>query len=441
MITKIFNFSAFAKAMADKQFSILGLKFSGNEILKHPLFAGSAIMIIGTNLANFFAYIYHLIVGRILGPASYGELATIISVLGFLGITFGFIGLSVVKFVSASPKAKAANVISWFYRKSLIIGIFSSLLLLASTHYLSDFLHIESKDLFLVSPIFLFSLLGFVLVSSLQGLTKFKEIVLSTNLSMFSRIVFGVVLIYLGFGVFGAVVGILFASALGFLVTRYFLKGLRLSQGRKSFVHAKKVLKFTIPVFVNSLASNLLLTMDLVLVKHFFDSHRAGIYASVSTLGKVIFWAGTPVSSVMFPMVSERHAKGQSHTKIFLLSLIFTLGISLFVLFIYFLLPELSIRVLYGKDFLEGTDKLFAYGLFITLFTLSSFLINYFLSKDNTKVVILGLLASVIQGVGIWLFHNSLITVIKVSIFSVSLLLLSLIIYFGYEFGKSSRTK
>ena len=76
-------------------------------LISHPLFSGSAVMVVGSNLSSFLAYIYHLIIGRLLGPASYGELAAILSLIGLFAASFAFLGLVVIKFVSAAKKMKS----------------------------------------------------------------------------------------------------------------------------------------------------------------------------------------------------------------------------------------------------------------------------------------------------------------------------------------------
>ena len=74
------------------------------NLIKHPLFSGSALMILGSNLANFIAYLYHLIIGRMLGPVAYGELSSVISALALIFISLNFLSLIIVKFVSSAQK-------------------------------------------------------------------------------------------------------------------------------------------------------------------------------------------------------------------------------------------------------------------------------------------------------------------------------------------------
>ena len=76
------------------------------QVLTHPLFSGSAIMIIGTNGIAGLNYIYHFAMGRLLGASAYGELVSLFSLIGLLGMVPTALNLVVIKFVSSS-KSKA----------------------------------------------------------------------------------------------------------------------------------------------------------------------------------------------------------------------------------------------------------------------------------------------------------------------------------------------
>ena len=139
----------------------------------------------------------------------------------------------------------------------------------------------------------------------------------------------------------------------------------------------------------------------------------------------------------MFPLISKRHSQGQGFKKIFVYSLLLTAAIASGVLFIYWLFPDIAISILYGDKYLEVNKYLLPFGIVMTLFTISSLLVNYFLSKEQTLVAYFVLIAAVLQIAGIWFYHGSILSIIYVSLVVVSILLGFLLIYFAYE----SRTR
>ncbi len=406
------------------------------KVYFNPLFSGSLLMVLGSNFSNFLAYLYHLFFGRILLPQLYGELAAGISLLGLFGTFFNFLGIVIVKFIASSESKNLPGTISWFVKRISIIGLCVSLVIMLFSAYISDFTKVGKNIIFLIALIYLLGVFSFVLRSVLQGLMKFKEVVIVSNLEMLGRLVLGYIFVILGFGVFGAFLGMFFSAVLVLLVTRYFLKEYSLLSKSLHFRDGKRIFAFALPSFLFSLATNSFFSIDLILVKHFLDSYQAGIYASLSTLGKVIFFGASPISSVMFPMISKRYNEGKRITNVFFLSVFLTITISAVVLLIYFLFPELAIRILYGSGYIEGARYLFLFGLNMTIFTISSLIVSFFLSKDTTNVVFLGVFASILQALGIWIFHKGIYDVVRVSLVSSTLFLVSLLIYLGYEYKK-----
>lgn len=391
-------------------------------------------MIVGSNLANFFAYLFHLVIGRMLGPSGYGELASILSLVGLFSVAFGFLGLVIVKFVSGMKENEVHSFFSWITKRSLVAAGFVSLILLLTSGYLSSFLNVSVSSVIISAPLLFILFMGFIYTSFLQGLLRFGRLVISNNLSLFGRLLLGVLFVYLGFSVFGALAGVLISSLLGLFLALYYLKDYwRQGKSRFVFKKSKEVFSYAIPIFIMSMATNSMYMSDVILVKHFFNPHLAGIYASLSTMGKIIFYGTAPIAAVMFPLVSKGHAKGGNYKKVFFLSVFMTLLLVVGLIVIYWLFPNLVLGILYGNKFIEGVPYLVWFGVFIGLFTLSSLFLNYFLSKGTTVVTYIGLVAAVAQIAGIYLFHKDILQVISVSIWVSLILLILLLIYFGYD--------
>ena len=219
------------------------------------------------------------------------------------------------------------------------------------------------------------------------------------------------------------------------------MKDYRLSRSKSPFSKIGNLISYAKPLFFATLATNSMFSTDVILVKHYFNAHEAGIYASISTLGRIIFYGAGPVGAVMFPMIAQKYSRGENYKKIFSLSALFTGGIILAVLFVYLFFPALSIRILFGEKFLEGSSLLFPFGIFMALFTFASLLVSYFLAKDKTKVTFITVLSAILQVAGITFFHTSLQSVIKVSIFASAFLLVLLVLYLIYEVKKDREHK
>lgn len=398
-------------------------------------------MIVGSNAVSFLNYLYHLLMGRILGPAFYGELVALISLIGLFSIIPVSLSLVIVKYVSAAKnEEESANLIRWLKSKGFRISFIIFIFILIISPSLANFLHIEKLSyLILIAISFLFSIQIVINRSALQGLLKFKATVLSIFAEVGFKFILSLVLIFLGFRVGGAMVALAVSVFIGWYMTNFYLRD-KLQIKNSYAPNIKKMFFFSIPVLIQSFATTSLFTSDVILVKHFFISFDAGIYAALSTLGKIIFFGTSPIASVMFPLVSQRQSKGEGYRNIFIYSFWSTSILAAIVLMIYWLLPELAISLLYGSAYLKAADLLVWFGIFMTLFTLSSLLINFNLSLGRTRVVVLPLIAAIIQITAIWFYHQNLFIIILLSIAATTLLLVFLLIYSMFE-SKSAYEK
>lgn len=408
------------------------------NILKHPFFAGSLMMIVGGNLYNGGQFIYHFLAGRLLGKVYYGDLAVIISILGFVAIIQSSLGLTIIKFLTAQKDDESkANFIKWVYWWSIWIGVVVLVLFLILAPVLSKFLNINQPTAFyLLGPLLLFFLLAANGRFILQGLLKFDRYVLSLLTESVVKILLMIPLIIAGYAVFGAMtaffIGVIFSFVVVKLSLSRYLSG---TKGKRPKI--APLLKYSLATFAQGLALTSMYSTDLILVKHFFPAGQAGIYASLAILGRVVFFGASPITQVMFPLVAKRHSENGSYHKILYLSLLLIGSFSTVVTLFYFLFPKIPLGILYGAEYLEGMKLLWWFGIFMSLLAFAMLLTQYYLSIGKTKVPILFLLAAFLQIILIWFIHPTLLTVIQISILSTALLVLSLFIYFIYHtFGK-----
>lgn len=407
-------------------------------LTQNPLFTGSFVMIMGTNLANFFAYLYHLIFGRYLGPSVYGDMVAIVSVTGYFVSIFAFLGVSIVKFASAGGEGEISDIFS-FIQKKLVMPIFViSLLFLTITPSLSYFLKIDALTLIFVGPIIFFTFLNQIYTSFLQGRLDFGKTVVTINSSWIVRIGIGLVFFYIGWSLFGVIAAYFISVVFMWLLSKKFVGKIKINPNYDKKI-GRKLGKFALPVLIMSLSATSFITTDVVLVKHYLEPFSSGIYSSLSMLGKIIIYGSAPIAYAMFPIVSKRVANGKGTKYLFLLSFIMAFIISSIVLLLYYLFPEIVINMLYGSEYLAAAPYLVWFGVFSLIYTLNYVLMNYFLSRSNTASAYFVFVGALIQALGIIVFHNSLMSVIFVSIAASALVFIILLIYgfmnYGFVFG------
>jgi O-antigen/teichoic acid export membrane protein len=227
----------------------------------------------------------------------------------------------------------------------------------------------------------------------------------------------------------GAMFGLLLSIITGCLISFIFLRKY-LSIKLSANIDKKGVVVFTIPVLIQTISMTSLMSIDLILVKHFFSSFDAGVYAAVSTMGKIILFASAPVATVMFPVITKKYSLGENFSKIFFLSLCATLAVVMGVIFLYYLFPYFAMGMLYGDKYFSGITLLVPYALYTGLLSLVGLYTNLYMSINHNKIMVLPLLAAIMQFLAINLLHNSIQEVIWVSVGVAALLFILLSVYF-----------
>ncbi len=410
-----------------------------NRLTSDQFFSAAFWVFIGTGFLNAGNYLYHLIMARMLGVSLYGALESIISLLYILSVPTTTITLVIVKFVSTYKGRGNVKAISQFYNylnhKIIIFGLITTVILVVLSPFIQKFLHLPSLFIVLLLPIsFLFNLLYFLNKSVLQGLSNFFKFSFLNFLEAIAKVTFAILLVAMGFGAEGAFGGVVVSIIITLIVSYlYMRKTVSINfKTARDYLEKRELLKFVFPAFITTLSLTSLFTTDVIMVRHFLPHDSSGYYSALSVLGKIIFFACSPIVMVIFPLISEAHAKEVAHTRFLVIGLIGTLLISSLITLIYFLFPTLMVNILFGDKYLVIKHLMGVFGIFMVLYSVSGLLANYYLSIHKTFASYLVLIAAVGQIVGLYLFHSSLEQVIYVSILVTFLLLISLLLYYPH---------
>ncbi|HLD25132.1 MAG TPA: oligosaccharide flippase family protein [Patescibacteria group bacterium] len=404
-------------------------------ISAHSVVRNSIVVMGGSMVANVLAYLYHLIVGRILGPQGYGELAALLSLFYILNVPSTVVQTILTKFFSILKATDKLGEAKYLFFRSLWMILSLSFIGLGavalSVDAVAGFLHIESKaNFYWLYIIFALYFVGMVPLSFLAAYQRFFAQSALTALGMSLRLVFAV--FAAPFGVALTLISNILANIITFIAYLVPLRFLFKTQARVLTLSRSRTIGYSVPTLVTTLAIAALYNQDVLLVKHFFSPTQAGIYSSLSVLGKVIFYASSAITFVLFPVISERKELKHGHTRLVGAALLFVAGLSSILTLFYFLFPTFVVRVLYGSSFDEAIPYVGLFGVFISLFTLDNILFSICLAIEKVKVWMIGLTAAIVQFALIWTYHTSLQTVIIANCIVAGVLLIALLVYYAY---------
>ena len=412
-------------------------RYLGNYFLKHELITGGIYIFIGSIIANVFNLFFSLFMGRNLIVENFGILASTISLMGLIAIPAGSIIPTIVSFAGSHfAKEDYGSVKAFFFKiiKPLLsIGLITLLYFIVFANRIGDFFKIaDSSIIVIVGVTAALAYIGVVVSGLLQARLAFKFISFSQIISTMSKFAIGIILVFLGLNVKGAIWAVFISGLIPLILGFIYLKFVWTSKiNKKSKTNFKNILSYGIPSSLATLGMTSLISTDILLVKHFFDPLQAGIYAGLSLVGKIIFFLTAPIGGVMFPLIVKKHAKSESYDNIFKMAIVMVFIPSVFISTFYFLYSDLSISfIIKNEVYKSGSGLLGLFGVFITIYSLITLFVYYFLSIKKTNVYIPVLLAALSQLLLITLYHGSLFVVVAISLLAALILLVTLVAYY-----------
>jgi len=392
--------------------------------------SGTGFLLIATGSGYAFSYLYLLVMGRLLGPETFGILGALFAI--FYSVCL--VGQALMQAIAtnvAEIKVRSGEsaAVSFFIKlgvKLSIIYLLPALILIITSGPIASFFHLTSTGPVILLAVSLFTaLLLNTLLGLLQGLQKFRQFGITGYLiAQGLKLITGVIFVWIGWDLMGAV-GALFASTaigtvVGLVLVRKHLTGENPNPGR----HSPRLGPILLPTLLLALFLSVPASVDVMLVTHYFGGKEAGLYNAVATLGKVIVFLPMAVSLILLPRATERHALEHSTRNILLQSLVLTFILSGGVALIYWGFPDIIVKIFFGEAYLEAGTLVSLYAAAMLLFSLNIVLIHYSLAIRNLWLMFLADSITLVEVVAIVLMHQSLFHIIWILLWGNLLILM-----------------
>lgn len=411
---------------------VIGAKTPRDRVL-----SGSAILLSGLGFATLINFAYNIAVARFLGPTAFGHTTAVYTLLILISaVTLSFQILTAKIVAQHDTRESQAAAYRGFHWRGWVAGILVGLLLLLFRNAVTSYLNLPSPTLIVLLGI---GTAFYVPLGArrgyIQGVCNFRLLALNLVLEGLVRLVGSLFMILMGTGVTGVI-----AANVVAVITAYFFAKPELHLTIGSVPKIPVAFRESLQAAVFFSGQVLINNCDIVVVKHFFPSESAGIYAAVAMVGRVVFAFSWAVVSSMFPIAAEDRSEkedygvlGTSLLLVFAICLLFAAGLGL--------APERLWTWLFGSQFgLAGTatfrSLLVLYAVSTGIYALSVVIVAYEMSRKiaNTGWVQLVISGAVIAG--IYIFHSSLAQVIWVQVAMMIVLLLCVAIPFVVTWAK-----
>jgi O-antigen/teichoic acid export membrane protein len=395
------------------------------EKLRRKLLGGSLTLLAGSGLVGVTNLIYNVVTARLLGPTGFAHATAVYTLLMLASaITLSFQVVCAKYVANHESSDDQAAIFAALHLRAWMAGIAIGSLLLLFSRAITVYLNLPDQVLILllaVGAAFYIPLgtrRGYI-----QGIHAFRALAVNFMLEGVVRLGGVFVLIRMGLGVKGAVLASVMA-----IIASYFLA--RPTPGwRSSSAHRipiafgeglQAIVFFSGQVIINN--------FDIVLVKHFFVSEQAGIYAAVSLVGRLVNMCAWSVVNTMFPVSAAARSSDREARPVLFMSLSLVFVILAVLILGLWAIPSFLWRTLFGAHFeLQSYGGLAAllilYAVTTGIYSLSSVMITYEMSRKiaNTSWAQLAFSAAVV--IGICVFHQTLRQVVFVQLALMTILL------------------
>lgn len=411
------------------------IRFVKKGIKPEQLFMLSVLLVNGGN------YLYNLILGRILGPEKFADAAILITfllVLSFVAMTFQLV---TAKFSVLFEDSVFSGFISKIYKNALFTGVFLAILIVVFSLQLQSFFRTTSSTMFVIFGIGVpFYFLMSVNRGVFQGKQELKSLSITYQSEMISRLLLTFTLLYL-LDIDSSLIiaiGIFFSFIFGLLPFR--TSNFSLS---KKFVldtaNKKLVKNFFIITAFYELTQIIINNSDILLVKHYFESYEAGLYASLALIGRVVYFIAWMFVMLLLPTVVQLKKEGKDTLPILLKYVAYIAVIAATIVVSCFFFPDEIIKILFGSEYLSISNLLWKYASATGIFAISNIFAYYYLSLDKYVPVVLSGIFGMLQIVLVVLFHDSLEQVVHVQIIAMVLLLFVQLSFFFFKDSVKSK--
>jgi len=379
-----------------------------------------------SGLATAINFAYNIAVARFLGPTAFGHATavyTLLILISAVTLSFQIVSAKVVA-QQSSLEGKSA-VYRGFHKSAWAGGIAVALLLLVFQRAIADYLNLPSPILVVLLAI---GVAFYVPLGSrrgyIQGAYGFHRLATNLVLEGLVRLGGSLVLITLGLGVQGVI-----AANAAAIAVAYLAAAPKLAAAVPHELHIPDAFREALQAIVFFAGQALINNCDIVLVKHFFPSTEAGLYAAVALVGRVIFAFSSAVVNTMFPLVAGTRDEERKGHRVLLTSLLLVLGIGSSLalglrlapagIWTAFFGPQFAILGKYGLPYL-----LALYAATTVVYSLSVVVIAYEMSYKIANTSWVQLAFSGVVVAGICRFHSSLQQVIWIQLVLMVVLLI-----------------
>ncbi|MGB8626965.1 MAG: hypothetical protein WCD03_12465 [Candidatus Cybelea sp.] len=391
-------------------------RLRASAIVKQSLLVFSAGMVV-----NICGFIAHAIASRQLGVTEYGGLYALINAALIASLPAAFVAPVVAQLAAefralhddGHLRGLTDSIAGGFAKLGALYLIVATIGAVPFAH----FLHVPVWSVPFVGLLAGVTLFVNALRAIAQGTQDFVGYGFSNAAEGIAKVIGISLLIGLGLRLGGGVAGFALGPACALIYLGMRLKRrYAVSEPRAVRYDWQRILNAGAGAAAATIAIALMGSADVILVKHYFAPHEAGLYAAASLGGKMLLYLVGFVPTVLLPQAADRHARGARTREVLAGSLTMLVTVALCGIFVFYFFGLDVLHALVGHAYDAAAPLLVRYGLAMVLLALTNSLTYYGIATHRLGFTVplfvctLGTLSAIIA------VHPSLNAVVEIMV-------------------------
>lgn len=411
-----------------------------SQFLRH-----NVIFFVGSVAVGILNYLYYPVMGRLLTPAAFGEVQALITIFLQATIFLMVLGLVTITIVANyDSDRKRDAVVREFEQLAFVVSVVVLLCTTLFQNAVQRFLQLEDTWPLLLLMVALVATVPFTFRGAfLRGRQQFGLASLTNIVSAGGKLLFAVVLVVLGAGPAGAIGGLVAAQITASTWAAYWARRHGLSPATRRNVLRLPDLRLLAPelrygalVLAGSLIVTVQYSIDIVIVKHYFDPHTAGLYAGMASVARIIFFLTASVALVLMPLV-KAHNQPEANRRLLYKSLGLLLAASMPVLALFIAAPEWVVRLLMGDTYTPVAHLLPVLSVAIFTVSIVNLIVTYYMALRWYALAPIIILGAAVTYALLLAHHDTLSAVVNNVLIGSSVMLALLLIWVGISKTRS----
>ena len=382
----------------------------GEKVLAHNF-----IVAAGTMAAGLLGVAFQSLISHQLRPADYGAVFAVVTLITFIGLPASAFTLMMARETSRGRanghQAPSAALLRGASRALVLVGLVVGGTIAIGSLLLSRFFGVPVELLLAAAIGIPFGFALPLLIGELQGEERFTSYAMllagQAGLKLVAAIGLGVL-----FGPLGIIAGISVATIIAYVIALRMVR--RKMAIRASLPWVKPAASYLAVVLPSTLALAVLLSSDVLLVKHYFSTQSAGSYAAVAAIGRAIFWGASGIAIVLFPKAAFRLAQGRSGVQLVATSLFLVALGGLLGLILLSFGSTWLVKAFAGSAYVAGADYLPWYAVGMILLGVAAVLVASHQARGRVGFLAILLPLTALEPLLIIAFHQSVLQVVQV---------------------------